>query len=94
MLCCGKIKHRMTVQNFIKKRPYLVWSVQNYQNLSEEAIVEAVLNYGDFDDVKKLISLLGLKKTAEIFRKDSRRTRSNYRPNIKNYFNLYFKKYA
>jgi len=84
----------MTVQNFIKKRPYLVWSVQNYQNLSEEAIVEAVLNYGDFDDVKKLISLLGLKKTAEIFRKDSRRTRSNYRPNIKNYFNLYFKKYA
>ncbi len=84
----------MTVQNFIKKRPYLVWSVQNYQNLSEEAIVEAVLNYGDFDDVKKLISLLGLKKTAEIFRKDSQRTRSNYRPNIKNYFNLYFKKYA
>ncbi|HQO27888.1 MAG TPA: hypothetical protein PKX21_02450 [Candidatus Pacearchaeota archaeon] len=84
----------MTVQNFIKKRPYLVWSVQNYQNLSEEAIVEAVLNYGDFDDVKKLISLLGLKKTAEIFRKDSQRTRSNYRPNIKNYFDLYFKKYA
>lgn len=84
----------MTVQNFIKKRPYLVWSVQNYQSLSEEAIVEAVLNYGDFDDVKKLISLLGLKKTAEIFRKDSQRTRSNYRPNIKNYFDLYFKKYA
>lgn len=84
----------MTIQNFIKKRPYLVWSVQDYQDLSEEAIVEAVLNYGEFNDVKKLINLLGIRKTAHIFKKTSQGTRSNYRPKIKNYFDLYFKKYA
>jgi len=39
-----------SINNFIKKRPYLVWYTKNYDNLSEEAVVEAVLNYGNFDD--------------------------------------------
>ena len=84
----------MTINDFIKKRPYLVWSTQNYDKLSEEAIVEAVLNYGDFDDVQKMFSIVGLKKTAEIFRKQVRRRRINYDAKIRNYFDLYFKKYA
>ncbi|HLD30749.1 MAG TPA: hypothetical protein VJB41_00920 [Patescibacteria group bacterium] len=84
----------MTINNFIKKRPYLVWYTKNYDKLSEEAIVEAVLNYGDFKDVKKMIAILGIKKTAMIFRKQSKRKRCNYFPEIKNYFQLYFDKYA
>ncbi len=83
-----------SVNIFIKKRPYLVWYTKNYENLSEESIIEAVLNYGDFKDVKKLIEILGIKKTATIFRKKSNQKRSNYRPEIKNYFTLYFNKYA
>jgi hypothetical protein len=82
------------INNFIKKRPYLVWHTENYDNLSQEAIVEAVLNYGTFDDFKNLIKILGIKKTATIFRKEKRKRRSNYRPEIKNYFALYFNKYA
>lgn len=84
----------MTINDFIKKRPYLVWHTKNYDNLSEEAIVEAVLNYGDFADVQKMIKILGIKKTAAIFRKKSGQKRCNYRPEIKNYFHLYFNKYA
>ena len=84
----------MTINDFIKKRPYLVWSVKDLEHLSEAAIVESVLNYGDFDDVKKMISILGIKKTAAIFRKQIKRKRNNYRPDIKNYFQFYFKKYA
>ena len=84
----------MTINSFIKIRPYLVWHTKNYDNLSEEAIVEAVLNYGDFDDVKGMIKILGIKKTAEIFRKESNKKRCNFRPEIKNYFQLYFKKYG
>lgn len=84
----------MTIRNFIKKRPYLVWHVKDLKNLSEEAIVEGVLNYGDFNDVKKVISILGIKKVARIFNKQSRRRRVNYEPKIINYFRLYFKKYA
>jgi hypothetical protein len=81
------------INNFIKKRPYLIWYVKDYDSLSEGAIVEAVLNYGDWDDVQKMIKILGMKKTAAIFKKQARQKRCNYRPEIKNYFQLYFKKY-
>ena len=84
----------MTLNSFIKKKSYLFWSTKNYDNLSKEAVVEAVLNYGDFDDVKKMIKILGMKKTAAIFRKKSKQRRCNYEPKVKNYFKLYFNKYA
>lgn len=84
----------MDIHEFIKKRPYLIWYTKNFDHLSEESIVEAVLNYGDFDDVKKLFSILGIKKAAGIFKKQAKRKRCNYRPEIKNYFQFYFKKYA
>ena len=84
----------MNIQDFIKRRKYLVWSTQNYDGLSTEAIVEAVLNYGDFDDVKKMISILGIKGVAAIFRKQIKHKRVNYDLKIINYFRRYFQKYA
>lgn len=84
----------MSITSFIKKRPYLVWHTKNYDNLSEEAIVEAVLNYGNFKDVKEIINILGIKQIAVIFRKKIIQKRCNLRPEIINYFSLYFNKYA
>ena len=83
-----------TIGLFIRKRPYLVWSTKNYDGLSEEAIVEAVLNFGNFKDVKEMIDILGMTRTAEIFRKETSKKRCNLRPEIKNYFQLFFNKYA
>ena len=84
----------MTLQDFIAKRPYLVWYARDVRRLSPEAVVESVLNYGDFDDVKKLIAILGMHHTARIFRAQVRRQRNNYRPEISNYFRLYFQRHA
>lgn len=84
----------MTIQQFIKKRRYLVWYVKNPEELSNEAIVEAVLNYGQWDDVQKMIKILGIQEVARIFREKSRQKRCNYHPKTKHYFNLYFNKYA
>lgn len=84
----------MTIHEFIKKRPYLIWYVKNLDRLSEESIVEHVLNYGDWDDVQEMLKILGIKKAAKIFRAKSKQKRSNYRPEIKNYFQLYFNEYA
>lgn len=86
----------MTIHEYIKTKPYLFWSVKNLDNLSHEAIVEGILNYGDMNDVKKIIEILGIKEVAEIFRKqtDKNRFRINYSPEIKNYFELYFNKYV
>jgi hypothetical protein len=87
----------MDIHQFIKKRPYLVWYVKDLEKLSDESIVEHVLNYGNWDDVQEMIKILGMSKTAEIFRRKSKKSkmgRTNYRPEIINYFSLYFNKYA
>lgn len=84
----------MQLGAFIKKRPYLIWYTRNYEGLSPESIVEATLNYGDWEDVQTLIKIIGIKKTARIFRKQISGWRTNYYPQIQNYFKLYFNKYA
>lgn len=86
----------MTIHEFIKQRPYLVWYVKDLDKLDEASIVEHVLNYGDWDDVQEMIKILGMRKVAEIFRTKSTPSemgRQNYRPEIINYFNLYFNKH-
>ena len=87
----------MTIHEFIKKRPYLVWYVKDLDALDETSIVEHVLNYGDWDDVHGMIKILGMEKVARIFRQKSTPSpmgRQNYRPEIVRYFNPYFNKHA
>lgn len=87
----------MTIHDFIKGRRHLIWYVSDYDALDAEAIVEATLNYGDWDDVKILIDILGVEEVARIFRVKSKPSaigRTNYRPEVANYFTLYFAKYA
>lgn len=86
----------MTIHDFIKKRKYLIWYTNNYDKLPAESIVEATLNYGNWNDVLTLIKILGIKKVAKIFfaQTNSRRMRINYRPEVAHYFKLYFNRYA
>lgn len=88
---------RKEIIHFIKKRPHLIWYVKNYDKLNDESIVEHTLNYGDWDDFEKLVKILGIKKIARIFRRNSKPMkfgRQNYRARTKNYFSLYFNKYV
>lgn len=87
-----KIKNEL--KKFMQERKYLIWYVKNPEDLDIESIIEHTLNYGAWDDVQKLIKILGIKKMAEIFRKQTSGFRMNYDVKTKNYFNLYFKKYA
>lgn len=84
----------MTIHDFIKQRQYLVWHVSDYDSLDEAAIIEATLNYGTWNDVQELFKIVGVKKTADIFRARSRDKRTNYLPKIQHYFTRYFNKYA
>lgn len=84
----------MTIEKFIKKRPHLVWDTNQYKDLSEGAVVRAVLQHGDFQDVKQLLTLLGTDRVARIFRNQLKQRRVNYDPKIANYFSLYFKAHA
>ena len=84
----------MDIKEFAKKHKYLFWYIKDTDKLSEESIVEHVLNYGDWEDVKELISILGINEVALIFRKQLENQRNNYRPKIKNYFKMYFDEHA
>ncbi len=82
------------VIELIKEKPYLVWYVKNIDNLSKESAVESILNWGDFEDVQELIKILGIQEVSKIFQNQISAKRNNYKPEIKNYFQLYFDKYA
>ncbi len=84
----------MTLKSFIKKRSHLFWYIKDLDNVSDDFVLEQVLNFGDFNDVKLLFKIIGIKRASEIFNKQIRKKRCNYRPEVKNYFKLYFKEYA
>lgn len=84
----------MTINSIIKSKPYILWHVKEKEKVSPDLALESIFNYGDFSDVKKAIKILGVKRAEQIFKKGSRKKRSNYRPEIKHYFDLYFKKYV
>ncbi len=81
----------MTVNSIIKNKPYLAWYVKDPERLSEESVLEHVLNYGNWDDVQQFIKIKGKDKTAELFNKTLTNKRTNYFPAIKSYFHRYFK---
>ncbi len=83
-----------TLEQFIEKRPHFVWYVDKKSQLSAEAVVEAVLNYGDWEDVQEVFRIVGLNEAAAIFTKKAGQRRNNFRPRTSHYFSLYFKKHA
>ena len=80
------------IHDFIRKRPSLVWYSNDYDNFSDETIVESVLNYGDWDDFKEMLRIMGKERAATAFRKQmaTGRQRGNYYPEVARYFELYF----
>ena len=87
----------MSIQDFIKKRKHLIWWVTDFSKITPESVVEATLNYGDWDDVQTLIKVLGIKKVAKIFREKSTPSkigRQNYSDKTKYFFKLYFNEHA
>ena len=59
----------MTVNNIIKNKPYLAWYVKDPEKLSEESILEHVLNNGNWEDVQLFIKVKGINETAKLFNK-------------------------
>ncbi len=51
------------IKAFIRKNAHLFWYVPNDKKLdiSDEVLVEIILNYGTWDDVKEMKELLGNK---------------------------------
>lgn len=81
-------------RKIIKNKPSLIWSTNNHNNLSPQSITEAILNYADWNEFKKLKRIFGLKQLKKIFNQLIKQKRVNLRPSTVNYFKLYFNRYA
>jgi len=85
------------MKSFLEENKHLFWDIDKagMNRLSDDSIVEHVLNYGDYKAVKTLLKLMGVNRTAEIFyRNAAPGRRINYFPEILHFFNLYFKRHA
>lgn len=91
-----KLQDNPEIKDFIQENGSLFWWVKSEErvNISINALVEAILNYGDEKSVKKLFDLLGINTIAGIFNRQISGKRSNYHKRAQNYFKLYFKKHA
>lgn len=80
----------------IRENRHLFWYIpeKEKENISLEALVETVLNYGDLEAVRQLIQKMGMNTVADIFFRQTTRNRINYFPRVTNFFTLYFNRHA
>ena len=78
----------------IAPREYLWWDVADKCLLSLESVVAGILTKSDLDDVKSLFAEIGINEARDIFERQIRKERCNYRPPTINYFSLYFARQA
>lgn len=86
----------MSKTELIQKYSSLFWyfDKSKIEDISDDVLVEFILNYGDLEAVRELFKTLEINKVAQIFKNKAYSERSNYFPQVKNYFNLVFQKHV
>jgi len=81
---------------YIRENGHLFWYTHENrkEDISHEFLVETILNYGNLNQIRSLIDILGKKEVSEIFFNAAGRKKLNYFPEIYNFFSLYFKRHA
>lgn len=84
------------IKAFIRENSHLFWYTPDNkkEDISLEFLVETILNYGDIEEIKKIIKIMGIKEISKIFYSAEGRKKMNYYPDIYNFFSLYFKRHA
>lgn len=84
------------IKEFIYQHSNLFWYTPEDKkgDISHEFLVENIMNYGDFDDVKKLIQILGMARLAEIFKNLHGRKKLNYYPEMYHFLSALIQRYA
>lgn len=81
-------------QDIIRQDPPLIWYTKSYDTLDIRSVVEAVLNYGTWEQTRQLIKILGIDKTAQVFAWHNTQPRSNLHKLARNYYHYYFARHA
>lgn len=70
--------------------PSLIWYVKDQTNVTDMSILEHILNYGTWDELQEAIRILGMKQIALMYQILVDKPRTNLKPRVKHYFDLYF----
>ena len=86
-------------KKYIEDRQAFFWysPAPKSETVSDELLVEHILNYGSMDDVRELFNVMDINKAANIFFNSinkSERRKANYDDLTINYYTLFFNKYA
>lgn len=82
---------------FLEENKHLFWYTDKTKlsTLSDDVIVEFVLNYGNYKAVKDLLVIMGVNSVAEVFYNNvAPGRRVNYFQPVIHFFDLYFKRHA
>jgi len=87
------------LKKYIEDRQNLFWYSPSpkSETVSDELLVEIILNYGSMDDVRNLFSVMSINDAAKIFFNSINKSdirKGNYHELTINYFTLYFNRYA
>ena len=83
------------VKKSIREKSYLFWYTppeDQKEQISDEFLLETILNYGTLDDSLRLIDILGQEKALQILRNTKGRKKGNYFPEIYHFFELLLSK--
>lgn len=83
----------------IRKNAHLFWYSKDSakEDLPLPVVLEFFLNYADKEDIKELFKIVGIKNAAKVFFEQlgkSVRMANNYETLARNFFTLYFSRYA
>jgi len=80
------------LKNFIRENGYLFWYTpeDKGENVTDELLVETMLNYGSIDQIRRLFDIMEMKEVARIFRNMTGRKKLNFIPEMWNFFDLLF----
>jgi len=84
------------VKDYIEKHRQLFWysPQDSRETVSDELLVETMINYGSLKDIRHLFEIMGLQNVATVFRQMTGRKKLNIYPELRHYFELYFDRYA
>jgi hypothetical protein len=88
--------HSKALKKFIHKNSHLFWYTPSdkLDQMSDELILEHVLNYAELPTVKEYFSIVGLDKARDIFMNLKGRKKGNIYPEIYALFSTFFERHA
>ncbi|MBT3299038.1 MAG: helix-turn-helix transcriptional regulator [Candidatus Marinimicrobia bacterium] len=84
------------METFILNHKTLWWGVgeKDLHQISISSVVEAILNFGGDQDIAELFRIVSMETVSEIFKAGNQGSRTNYKSEIVNYYDQYFKKHV